>query len=180
MVEKLATGSESLSMSDGLHRSETVVRPTVVVDDERADSKDHLPVDTERWKTLLLDVLVAEGFQRRPVEVHVHFVDEQPMEDLNRTYMDDVGSTDVLSFPVDDPSEVPIELPVLLGDIFLCPVVAHRQAPGHTGDYLTEVALLLVHGLLHLLGHEHSEPGEEAIMRASETEHLKRHGMTRP
>ena len=98
------------------------------------------------------------------------------MATLNAEYMGAEGPTDVLSFPVDDPTEVPDGVPVLLGDIVLCPAVADRQAAAHTGDYDTELALLLVHGVLHLLGHDHADPTEEAAMRERERTHLARHG----
>jgi probable rRNA maturation factor len=67
-------------------------------------------------------------------------------------------------------------VPLLLGDIMLCPAVAERQAVKHRGDYETEIALLLVHGVLHLLGHDHAEPAEEAVMKERERFHLARHG----
>src|SRR5690606_22035911 len=93
--------------------------------------------------------------------------------------------TDVLSFPIDahdaldrEPSEVPTdagEVPVvLLGDIVVCPAVAHRNAPGHAGSYPDEMALLIVHGVLHVLGHDHAEPEETKVMQARERELLER------
>ena len=154
---------------------------TVIVDDERAESPvagsvDGCRVDVSVCRALVADVLNHEGLSGRRLEVHVHVVDEEPMATLNAEYMGGEGSTDVLSFPVDDPAEVPDGIPVLLGDIVLCPVVADRQAADHTGDYDTELALLLVHGVLHLLGHDHAEPAEEAAMRERERVHLARHG----
>ena len=154
--------------------------PTVVVDDERADPEAGPPVDADRWMSLIDDVLDAEGLGGRPVEVHVHFVDEAPMADLNATHLGGDGPTDVLSFPVDVPAEVPDGLPVLLGDVVVCPAVADRQAVGHAGDYPSAVALLLVHGVLHLLGHDHAGPDEESAMQARERRHLARHGVDRP
>jgi len=152
----------------------------VVVDDERGEPDPALPVDAERWVGLVSDVLGAEGLGERDLEVHLHFVDEGPMADLNAEHMGGDGPTDVLSFPVDDPAEVPHAVPVLLGDVVVCPSVAARQAAGHAGDYPSEVALLLVHGVLHLLGHDHAEPAEEAAMQARERDHLSRHGVVRP
>ena len=154
---------------------------TVIVDDERAESPVvgsvvGCRVDVSACQALVADVLDHEGLRGRRLEVHVHMVDEEPMARLNAEYMGGEGPTDVLSFPVDDLAEVPDGVPVLLGDIVLCPVVAGRQAAAHTGDYDTELALLLVHGVLHLLGHDHAEPAEEAAMRERERVHLARHG----
>jgi rRNA maturation RNase YbeY len=58
------------------------------------------------------------------------------------------------------------DLPVLLGDVVICPRVAERNAPEHAGTYDDEMALLVVHGILHLLGHNHEEDGERAEMWA--------------
>ena len=156
------------------------VGPRVIVDDERATGSPNHAVDVDRWAGLVADVLAAEGLGDRPVEVHVHFVDESAMEDLNREHLGGEGPTDVLAFPVDDPATVPDGIPVLLGDVVVCPVVAANQASAHAGDFTSEVSLLLVHGVLHLLGHDHDEPEEAEAMRARERDHLTRYGMVRP
>ena len=72
------------------------------------------------------------------------------------------------------PSE-PEDMPVLLGDIVICPAVAYRNAPEHAGNYDDEVALLVVHGLLHLMGMDHQEDEEAEEMEAKERELLARH-----
>ena len=59
-------------------------------------------------------------------------------------------------------------MPVLLGDVVVCPAVAADQAPTHAGTLDDELALLVVHGILHVLGHDHAEPDETAAMRARE------------
>ena len=156
------------------------VGPSVIVDDERASGSPNHAVDVDRWAGLVAEVLAAEGLGDRPVEVHVHFVDESAMEDLNREHMGGEGPTDVLAFPVDNPATVPDGIPVLLGDVVVCPVVAANQASAHAGDFTSEVSLLLVHGVLHLLGHDHGEPEEAEAMRARERDHLARYGMVRP
>lgn len=172
-------------MSDEPPDAGAPVGPLVIVDDERATpstagTTDRRPVDVAACRSLVADVLQHEGLGNRSLEVHVHVVDEGPMAVLNVEHMGGDGPTDVLSFPVDDPTEVPDGVPVLLGDIVLCPTVADRQAAAHAGDYETEVALLLVHGVLHLLGHDHADPAEEEAMRERERLHLARHGRVRP
>jgi probable rRNA maturation factor len=103
-------------------------------------------------------------------ELSILLVDADYMAELNHRWMDGDGPTDVLAFPMDDssvdhgPGESGGGEPALLGDIVLCPEVAARQAiaTGHTaGD---ELALLTVHGALHLLGYDHAEPDEEREM----------------
>ena len=73
-----------------------VAGPTVIVDDERDDPDPAQPVNVDRWEALVADVLLAEGLGERPVEVHLHFVDELSIEVLNRDHMDGSGPTDVL------------------------------------------------------------------------------------
>ena len=63
-------------------------------------------------------------------------------------------------------------MPLLVGDVVICPEVAWRQAPEHAGNYDDELALLLVHGILHLLGMDHAEDAEAAAMEALEQQLL--------
>ena len=100
-------------------------------------------------------------------ELSVVLVDEAAMTDLHVRWMDLPGPTDVLSFPMDElrqPDDDDEPEPGMLGDVVLCPTVAARQAvaAGHGLD--DELALLLTHGILHLLGHDHAEPDEHAVM----------------
>jgi probable rRNA maturation factor len=155
-----------------------------------ADEQHDAPVDVARWVDLARDVLVAEGVTG-DAELSLLFVDEATITDLNRRFMDVDGPTDVLAFPIDDPVEPgrwpdagtsgpdreepePGDLPLLLGDVVLCPGVAERQAPDHAGSYDDEMALLVVHGVLHVLGHDHAGSDEAAVMQARERELLDR------
>ena len=97
----------------------------------------------------------------------VRLVDEPAMETLHVRWMDLPGPTDVMSFPMDElrpghDGVAPEE--GVLGDIVLCPSVAARQArdAGHATE--EELLLLTTHGILHLLGFDHAEPGEEREM----------------
>lgn len=100
-------------------------------------------------------------------ELSVVLVGEEPMTDLHVRWMDEPGPTDVLSFPMDElrsPRDDEEPEPGVLGDVVLCPQVAQRQAEaaGHGLD--DELALLLTHGILHLIGYDHLEPDEHAEM----------------
>ncbi|MHB8185349.1 MAG: rRNA maturation RNase YbeY [Dermatophilaceae bacterium] len=97
----------------------------------------------------------------------VKLVDEPAMEVLHVQWMDLPGSTDVMSFPMDElrpgrDGQEPAE--GVLGDIVLCPSVAERQALGAGHATEEELLLLLTHGILHLLGYDHAEPDEEREM----------------
>lgn len=157
-----------------------------------ADEQSDVPLDLERWQRLALDVLRDEGV-RGLSELSILFVGEGEMTELNEGYMGKSGSTDVLAFPLDGhdvtqvvvtggatrgPDRAPIDpgdLPLLLGDVVVCPVVAQRQAPEHAGTLDDELALLIVHGILHVLGSDHAEPDEAVQMRARELALLEAH-----
>lgn len=153
------------------------------------DEQSAREVDVVRWVDLAREVLVAEGV-RGEAELSLLFVDEEAIAELNSRFMEKDGPTDVLAFPIDEPvsgrwpdagttgpdRDDPDEddLPLLLGDVVVCPAVAARQAPEHAGTYDDEMALLVVHGVLHVLGHDHAEPDEAELMQARERELLDR------
>lgn len=173
------------SSSDGV----TVVADGVEV--FAADEQNAFPVDTMRWVHLAQAVLSDEGV-RGEAELSLLFVDEVAIGDLNKRFLGKDGPTDVLAFPID---EEPVEsgrnpdsggtgpgftsdvdeAPSLLGDVVICPAVAARNAPEHAGTYEDELALLVVHGVLHLLGMDHLEDDEAEAMEARERELLARH-----
>lgn len=100
-------------------------------------------------------------------ELSVLVVDEETMTSYHERYLGEHGSTDVLSFPMDElrppgDDEEPPE--GLLGDIVLCPAVTNRQAAEHGRTPAEESEYLLVHGLLHLLGYDHADAAEKAEM----------------
>ena len=63
----------------------------------------------------------------------------------------------------------------VVGDIVVCPSTAERQAPGHSGDPHDEIAVLLVHAALHLVGHDHAEADERDRMWRAEQQALAAH-----
>ena len=65
------------------------------------------------------------------------------------------------------------DIPLLLGDVVLCPAVAIAQAPSHAGTIDDELALLIVHGVLHIVGYDHAEPVERDRMQRRERELLE-------
>jgi len=97
-------------------------------------------------------------------EISLTFVDPQEMEELHIKWMDEPGTTDVLSFPMDMP-EKRGDI-VTLGDIVIAPAVAAKQAleAGHSTEH--EIYILATHGLLHILGYDHADPDEEKVMFA--------------
>lgn len=102
------------------------------------------------------------------VELSIAVVDEEKMARLHMEWMDLPGATDVMSFPMDElrPGTAEDLTEGTLGDIVLCPPVAARQAAaaGHSTE--DEYMLLTVHGILHLVGHDHAEDQEREVMFA--------------
>jgi probable rRNA maturation factor len=155
-----------------------------------SDEQSSIEVDLPRWLRLARLVLAEE---RAPsdAEVSLIFVDEDAIADLNARFLGGDGPTDVLSFPIDDdhmPSgrhpdtggrgpgtaTEPSDVPIVLGDVVVCPTIASRQAPTHAGTVDDELALLVVHGVLHLLNYDHADEREAASMQRRERELLER------
>jgi probable rRNA maturation factor len=162
--------------------------PEVFCADEQSDHT----LDLGRWQRLALNVLLDERVTGA-AELTVIFADKATMENLNRQYMGKAGPTDVLAFPLDaveasrtpgpgaqskSPDKSPPhlgDLPLLLGDVVICPAVAFDQASVHAGTFDDEIALLLVHGTLHVLGEDHDTAESERRMHERERAHLEKH-----
>lgn len=118
-----------------------------------------------------LSRFVIEQMRVHPqAELCIKAVDEDTIAQLNAQWMGKDGPTDVLAFPMDElrPGELtagpdPDEQPVL-GDLVLCPTVAHQQGVAAGHGHWAELELLTVHGMLHLLGYDHAEPEEHREM----------------
>ncbi|HVB90559.1 MAG TPA: rRNA maturation RNase YbeY [Acidimicrobiales bacterium] len=160
-----------------------------------ADEQEAHPIDVSRWAELSRQVLAARGIKGE-IEVSLLFVDEDAMAALNEQFLGRSGPTDVLSFPIEDavgptgrspdlggsgPGSVAEEGALtLLGDVVICPAVAARNAGEHEVTFDDEVALLVVHGLLHLLGLDHEQDVEAERMEALEQHLLTRYYRTTP
>ncbi len=118
------------------------------------------PVDETGLVELAGRCLSGEGLARS--ELSVSFVTTQEVAELHESYMGEPGPTDVLSFPIDETDEDGVRI---LGDVVIAPAVAAANNPD---DPSAELRLLLVHGILHLLGHDHEEEGERAEMWAKQ------------
>lgn len=111
-------------------------------------------------------------------ELSILAVTEEVMSELHERWMEEPGPTDVLSFPMDELAETSRRPdasdvgPALLGDIVLCPEFAKAQARKAGHALADELHLLTVHGVLHLLGHDHAEPEEEREMFALQNQLL--------
>ncbi len=153
-----------------------VLDERIVVVDDAADPE----VDAAELVALAAAVLDAEAVSA-DLELCLGLVDVERIARLNAEHLGGAGEpTDVLAFPID--TEVADGVPGLLGDVIICPEVARRQAGsnagcrvGHDGTFSAEMALLVIHGVLHLLGHDHHGDADAAAMRALEERHLGEH-----
>jgi probable rRNA maturation factor len=132
-----------------------------------------LPALTEHAEQLLGLVGFPEA------ELSLMLCDDETIRSLNAQWRDKDSATDVLSFPQEEAlaPERFAQPPALLGDVVSSFETAARQAAelGHTLEQ--EMRALLVHGLLHLLGHDHEPPHDPALMRAREIELLEALGL---
>ena len=126
---------------------------------------------------------VLRAYGRAGAEVGVTLTDEETIHQLNRDYRGVDAPTDVLSFALEEGEE---ELtgyaeapPELLGDIFICLPYARRQAMEYGHSFNRELLYLTVHGLLHLLGHDHEREDDRRRMRAEEEKFLAEEGWSR-
>ena len=118
--------------------------------------------------TSLLEFAMHQLNLNADCDLSVGFIDDEYMSELHIKWMNEPGSTDVLSFPMDMPENDGDV--VTLGDIMISPLFAATQAQvaGHSIEH--EIYILAVHGLLHILGYDHAEPEEERTMFALQEE----------
>lgn len=136
---------------------------TLYVDIQHETSHPWVPdqAQFERW--------VGQALQGRRdnAELSIRLVDDAESAELNQTYRDKTGPTNVLSFPVDLPAHLAFELP-LLGDLVICAPLVEREALTQNKPLESHWAHLTLHGCLHLLGYDHIDPEEAEIMEAIE------------
>ena len=162
----------------------------MTIDVFAADEQQAHPMDVARWAELARQVLTARGVKGE-TEVSLLFVDEDAIAQLNEQFLGKNGPTDVLSFPIEDEPGPTGRSPDFGGTgpghhrprrarspcsvtSSSAPSVAARNAEEHEVSLDDEVALLVVHGLLHLLGMDHEEDAEAERMEALEQQLLDR------
>ena len=113
----------------------------------------------------------------RPVEVSIVLADDAAIADLNLQFRDREGATNVLSFPV---SEIEAINHNILGDIVICAPVVVREAREQGKSIDAHWAHMVIHGVLHLLGHDHITKEDAGIMETLETDILANLGYADP
>ncbi len=127
----------------------------------------------------------------RDLEVNIAFVSQSDIRKINKEFRGVDKVTDVLSFPTLDgggkiipntsilkenfPHDINVESGnIMLGDIYLCLPVCFKQAKEYRTGRKREVSYLALHGLLHLIGYDHIDPSDKAVMRDMEDKILQR------
>lgn len=141
-------------------------------------------VQPEKLEQAALATLEQQGLQLEQdflsQDLSIAIDDDQRLHALNQAFLGIDAPTDVLSFPAGD-DEIDPETGVLyLGDIIISYARALEQANTAGHPVIAEIQLLVVHGVLHLLGHDHAEPEEQAVMWAAQREVLLSLGVQMP
>lgn len=134
------------------------------------DNRSGQELPLTRIEELAAFVLRREG-PAGSVELSISFVDVDEMIHLNTTYRGRTEPTDILSFELDDPwAERPHEgdSHTLLGDIVIQPDIARDRARAEEITFEEELWVLVIHGILHLLGHDHMTQADAAKMEEIE------------
>lgn len=135
-----------------------------------ANQQELVPVDFAKLREIGQTVLQGEGID--DAKVTLAFVDNPTIHRLNKQFLNHDEPTDVLSFPMSSPSARTLE-----GEIVVGVEVASAQAAERGHDVAAEMALYVVHGLLHLCGHDDHEPADIHRMRDCERKYLKQLGL---
>ncbi len=148
----------------------------VFVADEQTEEVD--VADLRRLTRLTLEM---EGCPADS-EVSVILVGDVDMTGYNQRFLERAGPTDVISLPIEDlspgrpPGMLPDGPPPMLGDVILDPAHIRRQATALARDFDEEMAMFVVHGLLHLLGYDHEDDADAGRMEEREARILEAAG----
>jgi probable rRNA maturation factor len=135
-----------------------------------ATPQETVPVDRALMRNLARTVLEGEGFE--DAQISLAFVDNPTVHRLNQRYLDHDEPTDVLSFPLSEPGARK-----LTGELVIGAEVAQAQAQARGHDVQAELALYVIHGLLHLCGYDDKTPEGAAEMRRLERQYLAAVGL---
>ena len=139
----------------------------------------------ESWmSSIAREVLAAEGIAA-PAELSLVITDAETIKQLNKAYRGEDEPTDVLAFPMFSQSGTEAEFTFItppdgvqhLGEVIISYPQAARQAEERRQEITKELALLTVHGVLHLLGYDHEQADEQQQMKAREMEILTKAGL---
>lgn len=148
------------------------------------DKTDSVEADYINLVEELLTIAAEQEKIQENAEVSISFVDNDEIQEINKTYRDKDQPTDVISFALEDEFEgeveiIGVELPRVLGDIIISVDMAKVQAEEYNHSFKRELGFLAVHGFLHLLGYDHMNEADEAKMKQRQEEVLGAYGLER-
>lgn len=158
----------------------TAASGAVVVDVDDVSGADNVPGDERMADWVNQAVVAASGDSQRPREVSIRIVSADEIHTLNRDYRQRDKPTNVLSFPAGEISGLPDDESLMLGDIVVCADVVAAEAKEQGKDIDDHWAHMLVHGTLHLLGHDHMNDVEAEQMESLEIHILSGFGVSNP
>lgn len=133
----------------------------------------------------LADLIVSEEGYPESTEVTLLFVNEEEMAGYNHRFLSRTGPTDVLAFPVEEllpgvvPEHDPLGPPLMIGDVVIAPGYVANQATEYGVTFEDEMALMVTHGILHLLGYDHEADSDAERMEQRERDLLAKVGRVR-
>jgi probable rRNA maturation factor len=135
-----------------------------------ASPQELVSIDRGQMRQVVRTVLEAEGVS--DAEISLAFVDNPTIHRLNLRYLQHDEPTDILSFPLSEPGARR-----LAGELVIGVEVAKSEAEERRHDVQAELALCVIHGLLHLCGHDDKTPDAARKMRERERVHLRALGL---
>jgi probable rRNA maturation factor len=135
-----------------------------------ANQQEAVAIDRKRLREIVAAVLDGEG--KPDSEISLAFVDNATIHRLNLRYLQHDEPTDVLSFPLSDPSAKRLS-----GELVIDAEIAKAQAQERGHDVQAELALYVIHGLLHLCGYDDKSEAAEKRMRERERHYLRQFGL---
>lgn len=147
----------------------------VLIDDVKDENAPALK-QFQHW----VDETIAAAAEKVPpscVEVCISIVDPETSAELNETYRQKSGPTNVLSFTYDPIPGIPTES---LGDLAICAELVKSESLAQHKQFAAHWAHLTVHGVLHLLGYDHVNDDEATVMESLEIQILKKLGFENP
>lgn len=140
---------------------------------EISDAQRHLAIDRAALARLVRGALAGEGVARASISLTL--LDDPAIRELNRRHLEHDWPTDVITFRLSEPGD-----DELAAELLVSAQMAAETAAAAGSDPADELALYVVHGLLHLCGYDDRDPAAAAAMRRREDEVLRREGRSNP
>jgi len=160
-----------------LKKKVTADNMTAIVDVQWAVDAEHHPSESDIQTWVEATLAFNDIYSSADAELTIRIVEEEEVAELNQQYRQKQGSTNVLSFPVDE--DLPLDIP-LLGDLVICAAVVAREANEQNKTLNEHWAHMVIHGTLHLLGYDHIKEDQAEVMEQIEISILQGLGYSNP